>query len=123
MMALGTSGTVPLVVGNTALVTNGVMDGVGFATTGDGGILNDYRVYPASGTIAAVTSGMYAAGTGTTARENSNAFYTSHPKLGAHSAPAVQQTISTAEYGGDLFNTQAGSTQPGVPGTQKARFA
>src|SRR5437016_3488241 len=34
MFALGTSGTAPLVVGNTALVTNGAMDGIGFATTG-----------------------------------------------------------------------------------------
>src|SRR4051795_3165703 len=38
MLAVGTSGTVPLVVANTSLVTNGAMDGVGFATTGDGGI-------------------------------------------------------------------------------------
>src|SRR5437762_10221984 len=36
MVALGTAGNVPLVVGSTALVTNGQMDGIGFATTGDG---------------------------------------------------------------------------------------
>ncbi len=51
MFAAGTSGTVPLVVGNTGLVTNGQMDGIGFATTGDGGITNDYRIYPKSGTF------------------------------------------------------------------------
>src|SRR5213079_3423462 len=61
MFAIGTSGTVPLVVGNTTLATNGQMDGIGFATTGDGGITNDYRIYPKSGTI--VPSGaQYAAG-------------------------------------------------------------
>ncbi len=72
MFAIGTSGTVPLVVGNTALVTNGVMDGLGFATTGDGGITNDYRYYPTSGTIATAASGVYAAGS----TANSNAYYT-----------------------------------------------
>src|SRR4051812_21595364 len=52
MMAVGTSGTVPLVVGNTGLAASpAAMDGIGFATTGDGGITNDYRVYPKSGTI------------------------------------------------------------------------
>src|SRR4051812_25128534 len=52
MFAVGTAGNVPLVVGNTGLVTNGQMDGIGFATTGDGGIVNDYRVYPKSATLA-----------------------------------------------------------------------
>src|SRR5689334_1703434 len=85
MFALGTSGTVPLVVANTALVTNGVMDGVGFATTGDGGITNDYRVYPASGTFAPVSSGDYAAG----ATANTAAFYMN--LLGTHQSPAIQQ--------------------------------
>src|SRR4051812_45260636 len=51
MFGIGTSGTVPLVVANTSLVTNGVMDGIGFATTGDGGITNDFRVYPKTGTF------------------------------------------------------------------------
>src|SRR5438045_306414 len=64
MFALGTSGTVPIVVGNTGLVTNGLMDGIGFATTGDGGITNDYRAYLTSGTFAPPSSGVYAAGTG-----------------------------------------------------------
>src|SRR6185295_10688758 len=38
MFAVGTSGTVPLVVGNTTLVSGGQMDGIGFATSNDGGI-------------------------------------------------------------------------------------
>ena len=109
MFALGTSGTVPVVVGNTTLVTNGVMDGIGFATSGDGGIANDYRVYPKSGTI--VPAGpTYAAG----ALANSNAYYTNlFPPV---SAPAIQQALSTAEYGGDAANTQAGLTQAGAFG-------
>ena len=41
LFAVGTSGTVPLVVGNTGLAANGAMDGIGFATTPDGGITND----------------------------------------------------------------------------------
>ena len=108
MFALGTSGNVPLVVGNTALVTNGVMDGVGFATTGDGGIANDYRIYPASGTI--VPAGpSYAAG----ALASNNAYYTTlFPSV---SAPPVQLALSTAEYA-DAINTQAGSTQAGAFG-------
>ena len=110
MFALGTSGTAPLVVGNTVLVTNGVMDGVGFATTGDGGIISDYRVYPASGTIAPASSGDYAAGSSA----NTAAYYMS--LFGTHSAPAIQQALSTAEYSGDASNTQAGSTQSGAFG-------
>jgi hypothetical protein len=109
MFALGTSGTVPVVVGNPALVTNGVMDGIGFATTGDGGITNDYRIYPKSGTITPAGAS-YSAGVSA----NTNAYYTA--LFPAVSAPAIQQTLSTAEYGSDAFNTQAGSTQPGAFG-------
>jgi len=116
LFALGTSGTVPLVVGNTTLASGASMDGIGFATTGDGGIANDYRVYPKSGTISTPASGVYAAGTGSTASQNVNAYYTSIPSLAPHSAPAIQQTLSTAEYGGDASNTQAGQTQAGAFG-------
>ena len=38
LMAVGTHGTSPLVVGNTGAVTNSTIDGVAFATTGDGGM-------------------------------------------------------------------------------------
>jgi hypothetical protein len=110
MFAVGTSGTVPLVVANTALVTNGQMDAIGFATTGDGGIANDYRVYPASGTISPAASGVYAAGS----NANTNAYYTA--LFPSKTAPAVQLALSTAEYGGDAANTQAGSTQAGAFG-------
>jgi hypothetical protein len=110
MFGIGTSGTVPLVVGNTGLVTNGAMDAIGFATSGDGGITNDYRVYPTSGTISAAGSGVYAANS----TANTNAYYTNI--FPSTSAPIVQQALSTAEYGGDASNTQAGSTQAGAFG-------
>lgn len=111
MFALGTSGTVPLVVGNTGLAgAPAVMDGVGFATTGDGGITNDYRIYPASGTIVPSGDARYAAN----ATANTNAYYVNI--FGPQSAPAVQLALSTAEYGGDASNTQAGSTQAGAFG-------
>ena len=110
LFAVGTSGTVPLVVGNTTLVTGGQMDGIGFATTGDGGIANDYRVYPKSGSFSPTNTGIYAANM----TSNSSPYYTSlFPSV---SAPAVQQDLSTAEYGSDAFNTQAGLTQAGAFG-------
>ncbi len=78
------------------------------------GIANDYRVYPKSGTISTPASGVYAAGTGTTASQSSNPLYaTLFPSVGA---PSVQQTLSTAEYGLDAANTQAGLTQAGAFG-------
>jgi hypothetical protein len=109
LFALGTSGTAPLVVGNTGLVSGGQMDGIGFATTGDGGITNDYRVYPASGTISPAASGVYAAGS----NANTAAYYTA--LFPAKSAPAAQLALSAAEFA-DASNTQAGSTQPGAFG-------
>lgn len=121
LFAVGTSGTVPLVVGNTGLVSGASMDGIGFATTGDGGITADYRVYPKSGTISATNSGVYAAGIGADSNglsptANVNLYYQAIPSLAPHSAPAVQQTLSTAEYGSDASNTQAGQTQIGAFG-------
>src|SRR5262249_29145050 len=65
-----------------------------------------------SGTISTVGSGVYAAG----ATANTAAYYTNMPTLAPHSAPAVQLALSTAEYGGDAFNTQAGQTQIGAFG-------
>lgn len=109
LFAIGTAGNVPLVVGNTALVAaNAGMDGIGFATTGDGGITNDYRVYPQSGTIAptsTLTAGSYS---------NTNAYYAG--LFPAVPAPAIQQTLSTAEFNDGANNTQAGLTQVGAFG-------
>jgi hypothetical protein len=121
MFAVGTSGTAPLVVGNTGLASGASMDGIGFATTGDGGIGSDYRVYPKSGTISTAASGVYAAGTandvnGITPQGNANLYYQGIATLAPHSAPAIQLTLSTAEYSGDAANTQAGQTQIGAFG-------
>ncbi len=121
LFAVGTSGTVPMVVGNTGAVTGATMDGIGFATTGDGGITSDYRVYPKSGTISAAASGFYAAGTANdsnnnTPLANANLYYQAMPSLAPHTAPAIQQILSTAEFGSDAANTQAGSTQIGAFG-------
>src|SRR5436853_584854 len=82
--AFGTSGTVPIVVGNTGLASGASMDAIGFATTGDGGITSDYRVYPKSGTISTAASGVYAAGTANdtnnaTPMANTNLFYQGIP--------------------------------------------
>ena len=113
LFAVGTSGTVPLSVGNTTLSTGASMDGVAFATTGDGGITNDYRIYPKSGTIVPGTNAAYVAGS----NANTAAYYQSLPSLAPHSAPAIQQALSTAEYSGDTGgNTQAGQTQIGAFG-------
>jgi hypothetical protein len=109
MFALGTSGTVPVVVGNTGATSGATIDGIGFATTADGGITNDYRIYPQSGTILPLGPA-YAAG----AYANTNGYYAAlFPAVGA---PAIQQTLSTAEYGLDAANTQAGLTQVGAFG-------
>jgi hypothetical protein len=121
LFAVGTSGTLPLVVGNTGLASGASMDGIGFATTGDGGITLDYRVYPKSGTISVSNSGVYAAGIGNDIANvpptgNVNVYYEAIPSLQPHSAPAIQQSLSTAEYGLDALNTQAGQTQNGAFG-------
>lgn len=110
MFGIGTSGTVPLAVGNTGLLTNGQMDGVGFATTGDGGITNDYRIYPASGTILPAANPAYMAAS----NSNTAAYY--QAVFGTHAAPAVQLALSTAEFNDGANNTQAGLTQAGAFG-------
>jgi hypothetical protein len=116
LFALGTTGTVPQAVGQPNAIAGSTIDGVTFATTGDGAIADDYRVFVKSSTIATAASGVYAAGTvndagGQTPTSNSNVFYTS--KFPAQTAPAVQQDLATAEYGGDAFPVMAGSTPPG----------
>src|SRR4051812_551779 len=115
MFAIGTSGTVPLVVGNTGLAASpAAMDAIGFATTGDGGITNDYRIYPKSGTFVPGTDPAYQASVFGNANANTNAYY--QALFGMHTAPAGQQAVATAEYGGDALPTQAGSTQAGAFG-------
>ncbi len=121
MFALGTSGTVPVVVTGTStqsLPTGAAMDGIGFATTGDGGINADFRVFPKSATavVPTVGGGVYAANT-TTAQSNADAYYTF---LTAQSAPDAQRAdftgIADAEYLDPGGNVMVGTTQVGAFG-------
>jgi hypothetical protein len=119
MFAIGTSGTVPIVVGNTGATTGATIDAMGFATTGDGGITSDYRIYPKSGTIVPSGDPAYAATpynslTGSTSTSNTNVYYQNI--FGTHTAPAAQLAVSTAEFNDGANNTQAGSTQAGAFG-------
>ena len=106
VMAIGTSGTVPLTIGTPWAQ----MDGIGFTATNDGiSVTADYAVYPKI-PFASFNSAYYAAG-GT---DSSLPYYQS--LFGSHAAPAIQQALATAEYPGDAFNTQAGMTEPGAFG-------
>jgi hypothetical protein len=110
LFAVGTAGTSALVAGNPNAITGTSMDGIAFATTGDGGVANDYRAFLKS-TTATTSGSVLAAGTAASA----NAFYTAlFPSV---SAPTIQQSISTAEFDepGD-FNPMAGLTQAGAFG-------
>lgn len=116
LAAVGTSGSAAMVVGNPGAVTGAAIDGVAFATTNDGGIGSDYRAFAATGTAVAAGP-TYAAGTS----DSNNALYTG--LFPAVAAPAVQKTLSTAEFDdgadvgtGDTINTQNGTTAPGAFG-------
>jgi hypothetical protein len=112
LFAVGTSGTAPMVLGNPNAIAGGAPDGVAFATTGDGGIGNDYRVFAASGTFTpGTTAGVYAAGADVTAVQSSNAFYTAmFPPV---AAPAVQADIAAAEFSDANLNPMLGTSQAG----------
>ena len=102
---IGTSGTVPQYM-------NSVQNSIWFAQTGDGGnglASQDYHAYSSGGTSATVgynaASGVFAAGTDSTAVDNLNPYYAA---LGNNTVPPAQTTIS----GG----TQTGTTPVGAPG-------
>jgi hypothetical protein len=113
--ALGTSGTNPEVVGttNASNVTTSVsgvtLDGVVFATTGDGGIPQDYRAFVNSNTPALPTSGVYTTNA-SDAQSNTNAYYSAI--FGTHTAPSAQAAIATGEVAGDT-NIMNGPSQTG----------
>ena len=109
LFAIGTSGTVPLAVGNTTLITDSTMDGVAFATTGDGGITSDYRAYLKSGT-ATITGPVLTAGSAV----NTVAYYTN--LFPAVSAPLEQHALATNWYATGSFDPMNGATQPGAFG-------
>ena len=118
LFAVGTSGTVPLVVGQPGLASGAAMDGIGFATTTDGAVALDYRVYPKSGTVSPAGTGIYAA-EGTVDPGNLSPLASNHafypPLFPSLSAPAVQLELSTAEFA-DASNTQLGMTPAGTFG-------
>jgi hypothetical protein len=96
---LGTNGT-------TAQFPGTSVQGVGFAASGDGGTAQDYRVYTNTGAPLAPATGAYAAGTGSTAQNNSDPYYATSG-FGAETAPAGQLT---------LFPQQTGATAAGTQG-------
>jgi hypothetical protein len=79
------------------------VEGVLFAVTGDGGAAQDYRAYASTAQLDP-TTGVFAAGTQTGARNNSDAYYA---PFGGVAAPQAQL---------DLFPEQAGTTLVGSAG-------
>ncbi|HEX4414743.1 MAG TPA: PEP-CTERM sorting domain-containing protein [Lacipirellulaceae bacterium] len=112
LFALGTSGTVPQVVGNTSALTDSTIDGIAFATTGDGGITNDFRTYPKTNAIGPTSQ--LAAG----AYSNQTALYTT--LFPAVAAPAVQSGIASSFY---TSPTGTGDPMGGVTQTGSFGFA
>lgn len=95
---VGTAGTTPQWPGGT-------QDSVWFAATADGGSGVDYRVYSSTQpTGYTEPSGVFAAGTGGTARNNTDPYYAD---FGLETAPQAQV---------DIFGAQTGSTQRGAQG-------
>lgn len=95
---VGTAGTTPQWPGGT-------QDSVWFAATGDGGSGVDYRAYSsAAPTGYTEPSGVFAAGTGGTARNNSDPYYSD---FGLDTAPQAQV---------DIYAAQTGATQRGALG-------
>ncbi|MGZ8939265.1 MAG: hypothetical protein ACXW32_08655, partial [Limisphaerales bacterium] len=80
---VGTSGTVAQFPGTS-------VDGVLFSVTGDGGSGSDWRAYAATGAPLTPATGAYAAGTQSTALNNSDAYYA---PFGRASAPEAQLAV------------------------------
>jgi hypothetical protein len=114
LFAIGTSGTVPIAAGNPNAIAGSTVDGIAFATTADGGIGSDWRVFPKSSTVVpSTTAGVYAAAPAgsATASSNADAFYVA--KFPTQTAPAIQHTIASTEYGSDAADVMAGNMQAG----------
>ncbi|HRZ38323.1 MAG TPA: PEP-CTERM sorting domain-containing protein [Candidatus Paceibacterota bacterium] len=86
--------------GSSVQVAGGAIDSLLFGASGDGGSSADYRVYsPTAQSSYQDASGVYAAGTTGSPRNNSNPYYAG---CGGESAPAAQlglypgQTLATA---------------------------
>ncbi len=112
----GGSGTTQLTFAGIGVPTNEAqfpannIDGVGFAATGDGGSLTDYRAYTNVGAPLGLTPGVYAAGTGTSpdARNSDHPYYAGFQGT----VPADQTTFAN----GQGFTLQTGSTRTGALG-------
>lgn len=95
---IGTAGT-------SAQIAGGTIDSVNFGASGEGGSSVDYRAYtPAAQTGLTEASGVFAAGTQTGARNNSDPYYAG---FGGESAPAAQLA---------LYSQQSGTTAAGTLG-------
>jgi hypothetical protein len=88
--------------GNVA-VWQGGGDGVWFMTSGDGGTSIDYRAYTPGAALAAEASGVYAAGTGTGVRNNTDPYYNT---FGGAAAPAAQLTAYPQQTGATATGSQ-----------------
>ena len=85
----------------------GSVDGLYFAASGDGNTNPDYRVYNAPGAPLTPTTGVYAAGTSTTApvaNDNLNPYYSS---FGSQTPPAAQTALFPQQTGTTTVGSQA----------------
>lgn len=110
---IGTSGTTSQHAGLTT------MSSLWFAQTGDGGnsaASRDYRAYSSAfgGGVNngyTIASGVYAAGTGTTAADNLNTYYS---PLGLNAVPAAQTGLAATQTGTTLAGAPAFKWHTGV---------
>lgn len=94
-----------LTAGTTAQWAGGAQDSVWFAVTGDGNSSVDYRAYsPAAPTGYLDASGVFAAGTTGSPRNQSNAYYSG---FGAVGAPQDQIDLYPGQTGTTLAGSQA----------------
>ena len=92
--------------GTTAQFPGTSVQGIGFAASGDGGTASDYRIYTNVGAPLAPATGAYAAGTQSTAQNNTDPYYAANG-FGSETAPQDQL---------DDFPQQTGTTAPGTQG-------
>lgn len=91
--------------GTSAQIAGGVIDSINFGSSAEGGSGVDYRAYvPAVQTGLTEASGVFAAGTQATARNNTDLYYAG---FGGESAPAAQLS---------LYAQQTGTTAAGTLG-------
>jgi hypothetical protein len=101
---VGSTEAITFGVGTTGVSTQwpgSTVDSVMFAATGDGGSASDYRVYIPD-VLLGPASGVYAAGTQSTARNNSDSYYA---EFGRESAPAAQLNNNPAQTGSSFVGS------------------